>query len=829
MSFIISQFELKAQVLRIACKRQLSASFHLTNQLRSFHGATPRRDSKSDNPRIRKPWTDEQLIGVHVLGLTIPGQVIGRSLLEMECRPPITFIVYNNGKLQNFARLEEQLRMDMIGKATTTVQGFNLEVMDPVPYEYDEEVFRSARWVRLKTLTMDDKHVVKSAVGPDNDSNEWLFPMNNRRLDHPVDFDGDPTDLKSPVDSTMQIQKSVLVPSVMDPTKFSVSDISEASAAQEDIKTLIVTIKPQHIKGVLKCLKHRLRKDSTILLIHRGMMIQEMLDEEVFPDPLTRPNYMSGTLTHSLSPDVKGRMKRDAAIKEMPDPLSALCETYVAELEATVGERDTKILKVWKGSVGNLSYSAVARVTGENDDQHAAREESAAYIIRLLLGARDLNARYIDSVQHTRDRYLKTVLASVVQSMGVLFNCVNGKIIENVPERRKVFDNLVHEAAEIMRMDFEWVTENYLRRYISEYITQTSDRYSAMATTVSRGNLTMVEWTNGFLVKRAWHHRLPLPEEHSRTWNRINDMTREASHRIQDLIDEKREAASKKRKEQEGEKYGFDRHVKEQRSEVRLASILRRREAQERKDDWGARARAKGRRVKVLKGSLMNKCYSTPKVEGLGNTSLKLTRKGMPSVASPQTETESSPEMIQKSKKWKPDQRVRQIIRNFRVQRALIEGPEPDLVKNNAMYRQLREAEKLIRGEIPVTAGSEEQTASPLEPHQHVYEKAKSMKTRRAVRNFWHEEQLEEAKTSKKQMREAAAWSPELTIRREIVKPFRKHEEAAKLFWERRALVEGPEPDLVKGDARIQKLRQRAKRRLLKDDKGTRKGDEPLT
>ncbi|KAH0252264.1 6-phosphogluconate dehydrogenase C-terminal domain-like protein, partial [Aureobasidium melanogenum] len=76
------------------------------------------------------------------------------------------------------------------------------------------------------------------------------------------------------------------------------------SADQEPIDNLIVTAKAPATLSALDAVKHRLRPESTVCLLQNGMGIVDQLNKEIFPDPITRPNFIQGVVTHGLnSPD----------------------------------------------------------------------------------------------------------------------------------------------------------------------------------------------------------------------------------------------------------------------------------------------------------------------------------------------------------------------------------------------------------------------------------------------------------------------------------------------------------------------------------------------
>ncbi|KAL6698858.1 ketopantoate reductase PanE/ApbA C terminal domain-containing protein [Trichoderma pleuroticola] len=71
---------------------------------------------------------------------------------------------------------------------------------------------------------------------------------------------------------------------------------------QDDIiDHLIVSVKGAQTTAALKPLKHRLNASSHILFLQNGSGMVEAANEEVFTDPATRPNYLTGVISHGVT------------------------------------------------------------------------------------------------------------------------------------------------------------------------------------------------------------------------------------------------------------------------------------------------------------------------------------------------------------------------------------------------------------------------------------------------------------------------------------------------------------------------------------------------
>ncbi|OJJ04487.1 hypothetical protein ASPVEDRAFT_135163 [Aspergillus versicolor CBS 583.65] len=73
--------------------------------------------------------------------------------------------------------------------------------------------------------------------------------------------------------------------------------------AIETINNLIVTVKATQTVSALAALKSRLTRSSTILFLQNGCGMIDDVNEQLFPDPSTRPNYIVGVISHGVTLD----------------------------------------------------------------------------------------------------------------------------------------------------------------------------------------------------------------------------------------------------------------------------------------------------------------------------------------------------------------------------------------------------------------------------------------------------------------------------------------------------------------------------------------------
>lgn len=156
-----------------------------------------------------------------------------------------------------------------------------------------------------------------------------------------------------------------------------------------------------------------LRRDSTIVFIQKGMLIQEMVNKEVFPDPATRPNYVIGTFTH--------RTQSNAEQTVLSDPIDDIMEQYVFDEKHEIRPNG---LLLRSESEAILTISPVVKFHDESEKVYKERQKNAIYIMDLMLSAKTwLNTRLLDSEGHRRQRFKAVAYTSVVHPMTIMFNC----------------------------------------------------------------------------------------------------------------------------------------------------------------------------------------------------------------------------------------------------------------------------------------------------------------------------------------------------------------------------------------------------------------------
>ncbi|GFF76233.1 2-dehydropantoate 2-reductase [Aspergillus lentulus] len=77
--------------------------------------------------------------------------------------------------------------------------------------------------------------------------------------------------------------------------------VATSTVTSDPIRHLIVTVKTTQTLTALRPLKDRLSAKSTILFLQNGCGIIDAVNNSLFPDPTTRPTYITGVVSHGAT------------------------------------------------------------------------------------------------------------------------------------------------------------------------------------------------------------------------------------------------------------------------------------------------------------------------------------------------------------------------------------------------------------------------------------------------------------------------------------------------------------------------------------------------
>lgn len=254
----------------------------------------------------------------------------------------------------------------------------------------------------------------------------------------------------------------------------STDDIGKAQA-DGPIECLVVCSRAHITPQALRKVKHRLNSDSTVCFIHKGMGMVDKLNETLFTDPKSRPNYIQGIFTHGL-------------LWRFPYGISH---------------------KV----VGSLILSPVVTsqtpVIDAEVDTHWA--PSTKYLLRVLTLTSSLVATVDTPVGLLAYQLEKTVVNSIIQPLTAINDCTPSELLY-VFAATRIMRLLLFEITAVIKalpelqgvpgIDDQFSPER-LRRLVTNECLASAERETAMRRDIEGRRSTEIEYFNGWFIRRG--------------------------------------------------------------------------------------------------------------------------------------------------------------------------------------------------------------------------------------------------------------------------------------------------------------------------------------
>lgn len=410
----------------------------------------------------------------------------GNGLARMTARPPLTFMVPTNWRVLKLAELNGEIEV-IEGDDSYIADGFDIEANPPFS-DNGGALFPSNRRIWVNTLTLPAK--TNFDVTVENHPEDPYLPYDGWEKNYGafVKFKSDPSLLSygSGASDQRLVVESKPVPRHISPSDLVFMDTELAKESRGPIRSLILAVDAMSVVSSLLTYKERLKQDSTILFTQKGMGIMEMVNEQVFPDPSSRPNYMAGILSHQLWSDDDNTIK--------PDLLSHSLNQQHSGAEEHIQRNSLTVKHTPRGC---LLLGPVVPVEGETPKQAAKRQRRANYFVSALLGAEALRTRRLDERRLLFYRLRDVAINSVVWPMTVRYSCYQGGILEN-DERRAHARSRLREAARVVQADCPTLTYDYLEQRLGEYVAATADNTNMMFKSVISGKKSSIDVCSKF-------------------------------------------------------------------------------------------------------------------------------------------------------------------------------------------------------------------------------------------------------------------------------------------------------------------------------------------
>ncbi|KAI9754436.1 MAG: hypothetical protein M4579_004704 [Chaenotheca gracillima] len=251
--------------------------------------------------------------------------------------------------------------------------------------------------------------------------------------------------------------------------------IQRQQALQEPIHHLIVTTKATHTVQALQNIKHRLTPDSSIVFLQNGMGILDEVNESVFPDPDERPNYLVGIISHGVFTKA----------------------SYFSAVHAGFGTT----------SIGALPRTSKSAAGGST----AMASLSSRYLLRTVTRTPVLAAVGFSPIDLAQLQLEKLAINAIINPLTAVMNCRNGDILHNVALTRTM-RLLLSEISLVIRslpelqgvpnVDVRFSSKR-LEAIVIGTANKTANNISSMLQDTRHGNLTEIDYINGYIVRRG--------------------------------------------------------------------------------------------------------------------------------------------------------------------------------------------------------------------------------------------------------------------------------------------------------------------------------------
>lgn len=261
----------------------------------------------------------------------------------------------------------------------------------------------------------------------------------------------------------------------------------DRAKSNEPIHSLIVTVKAPFTISALSAVKHRILPTTTVCFLQNGAGIIQDVNEALFPDPATRPNYMQGILTHGVNSP------------KSADPFFAIHAGH-----------GTIALGLLPRSSSSAPSSDSAN-PAEEIQKAVKFAPTSRYLLRTLTRTPALAAVGLPPAELHQQQLEKLAINAVINPLTVMLDAPNGSILYNYAITRTM-RLLLAEISLVLRSLPELrglpnVNTRFsaarLETLVVSVANSTRENISSMLSDVRGGRQTEIKWINGYIVRRG--------------------------------------------------------------------------------------------------------------------------------------------------------------------------------------------------------------------------------------------------------------------------------------------------------------------------------------
>ena len=438
---------------------------------------------------------------IHVLGMGNVGVFVAHSLASIPNPPPLTLLLKGQEQFWRWKDAKDTLKLTTHG-ITETRKGFDVEIQqrqqldDGLKAEkinVDSPINATTQDIRDSQASSPERTDWSRNTSPVHNLSSEGYPLSVRQgnaqpgndLLSQHDF-SDVGDLRQghcyrrEAKARSRPAEVRSIDQDVQPTEHQQLhdgyDNGSTEEQKEIIYHLIVATKAPRAAKALQSWAHRLGPESTILFLQNGMGVIDEVNEQVFPNPELRPQYMLGVNSHGL-------MSR--------------------------GVFD--IVHVGEGTIALGIMPQLANPGSEPLQSLSQAPASSHYLLRTMTRTPVFVAVGFSPTDLLLQQLDKLAINAIINPLTAVLDCKNGGIIYSFNITR-IMRLLLAEIALVLRslpelqsvpninMRFNTVR---LERLVTSIAEITSNNDSSMLQDTRTGRQTEIDYINGYIIRRG--------------------------------------------------------------------------------------------------------------------------------------------------------------------------------------------------------------------------------------------------------------------------------------------------------------------------------------
>ncbi|ROT37672.1 6-phosphogluconate dehydrogenase C-terminal domain-like protein [Sodiomyces alkalinus F11] len=275
------------------------------------------------------------------------------------------------------------------------------------------------------------------------------------------------------------------------------SEVHEQEGDKGHISNLVVSGPPSQTVKLLEQVKDRVDGRTAICLMQDGLGVAEAASNKVFTDPKNRPSIVLGHMTHSLALD----RNANAVHSMKPD-----YQTALTGIRPYLGKK----------------YQGLERRHQHQQGPATATESwlRTQDMLSKFAAATDLHAHGVPLDQWLRLKIPSLMFSAVADPICVLLDARYDQLLWN-PTATRLIGQLLDEIADVVALMPELRNASTalqaalrgegMRKHTINRLKAKRDAPSRMALQIQRGQLTDIDYLNGYFIERGKRLGVKLP------------------------------------------------------------------------------------------------------------------------------------------------------------------------------------------------------------------------------------------------------------------------------------------------------------------------------